>query len=221
MNYILSLIETYQLTPVINGAIFAIFTGVICNYLLYKRAVILINKEAEKIKFEMQRNYLHLQIRTKNLYEIYPKLYQLLREAGSLYIIFETINRKIIEKQANDTLITAEDLRNLIRMCLERIDDADNFLGLNNIASFHNYHEESALFISSEVDKYANEAREHQMDLYRLVKNEIYTDQYSSYSYEQLMNIINRASFIMPQLKECKKAMSKQMNKELDPREML
>lgn len=217
LKYYIKLAENHQfVVTIITSVIASVVTGILYNFLLYKWAQISINKEAEKIKHEMQRRYLYIEIKTKNLLEIYPKLYRLLREAGSLIVIFDVINKKIKELPSEKQNQQTETIKLLIKAGFDQFNE-DNPLGLRNIVSFANCYEESLLFISEEIDTLAKQSKDLLMDLYRLAKDEIASNAFQQYSQDQLIDLIKRANIIIEKLTINKNNIAKQMKKEFDP----
>lgn len=189
---------------------------VLTNYYLHKRSQIKINEEAEKIKYEMQRKYLQFQIKTKNLLETYPKMYQLMRESGSLVVVFDTINKKIDEiplEKRNDIKV----IKPLLSMYLGIFIETHKNFGLESIRKFADYIEASSLFTSKQVDELANQAKQSLMSLYYIVKNEIIDDKYLEYDEKQLSDLLKRANDIKDTLSEIKNQLQKQMYQELNP----
>ncbi len=190
-----------------------ILTSGIVSAIFNMWSQIKINRESEKIKYEIKRKYFHMEIKTRNLLEIYPKLYLLIRESAAICVIFDIINKKI----SNNQNMTENELKALIKEYLDKfISDYPEF-GLKEIHTLVNYYESSFLFISSDVDNIINNIKEKFMELINLTRREFISNKYQKYTYNDCLNIINRAFIIRDQLLKYKLILAKQMNKELDP----
>ena len=100
LNFIVKIAVNPLFAPLLSALIIGI--GKIILNRITKKAKIEINKEAEKIKFEIQRKYLLTEIRTRNLLEVYPKLHDSVHAAAGPYVTyFITIFRKIEELKSS------------------------------------------------------------------------------------------------------------------------
>jgi hypothetical protein len=194
-----------------------LFAG-IC-YLAIKRleyikaqCMIEIKKESEKIQYNIQRNYMLTEIRTKHLLTIYPRLYKSLRLAGPLCVVIDTIKRKIDE----EPLTSTEEIQALIKEHFDYAYSEHPDLGLQQLANFANHYEESLLYISQPTDELLQKVKSLLLDLYRLIKNKIISGEYEKYDKDACLDLINSASSISMQLKDFKYKISRTMNKELN-----
>ncbi len=116
----MELYQVYQFAishPIIKNtvlpALIASISTFISNYYLYKRAKIKINNQAEKIKYEMQRKYLFMEMRTTQLFKIYPELFSKFKDAESAILTLKfpiqghLIPQSLDVKKAEDILIIA------------------------------------------------------------------------------------------------------------------
>jgi hypothetical protein len=175
-------------------------------------AQIKINKEAEKAKYEMQRKYMHTAVKTKNLLVIYPKLYELMLEAGGIVNVIDVINKK--EKQLVNN---PPELKKVIIEFINEFIDRDDTYGLNNIVNFVNYYEKSLLFISGDITKIVQEQKTQFHELYIIVKDVLTDSNYKEFDIDKIIALIRKADPIIVNINELKNKMQKQMHKELHP----
>jgi len=208
---ILILMERHQyLTTIVISVVSSLLTTFVWKFWLYKNVEIKINTEVEKTKYEMQRKYFNMEIKAKNLLEIYPKLFGLIKEAGSLIVIFFTINKKISESSKDES-----SLRLLIKDEFENFIESEGFLGLEKIIVFSDYYEAKSLFISDSVSEITKNIKKLLMELYCLAKNEIFNGKYQEYNKDKLMDLMKSAEDIIDKINGSKDKMQRQMNVEL------
>ena len=157
----LSILKPYyiDLLPIICPALSFLVT----NW-AYRRNTIKVNNEAERIKYEMRRRYMHLEIKAKNLLEIYPKLNQLIREAGIIVIFFNVLRKRTLESSESINL------KNEFETCLNMTFKKDDTYGLKRIARLSNYCKASSLFISTKVDQQVQKIKRNLMNLHQLLQ---------------------------------------------------
>lgn len=135
------------------GGFFLTFLGARQN----KKAQIEINSAAEKIKFEIQRKYLLTEIQTRNLLEIYPKLYDTVLDAVSpLAGYFNTIVTKVTRIQKEGKEPEFYQLKSLLENYFE---PSFGNLDFKELTIFNNYHASSALFISENSNEIIKEMK--------------------------------------------------------------
>ena len=197
---------------IIEKFVISLLFYVLTVFFIQKRAKIAINKEAEKIKYEMQKKYHHLELKTRSLVDIYPKIYLSLSYAGCWATFFNMINKKIGE-------LSEQQKRVYIKHVIEEIYllnlQTDPTLGLKTIGEFVDYYDSSFLFIPDNIDKIIIEARKSLVSLHELTKNEFASGRYKKYSYEEIVNLLSRASIIIDSLLQHKSKLKELMNKEL------
>lgn len=186
--------------------------ALICSGVIYfgklfleKRNQIQLNKKVEKIKYEMDCKRLQMQQKTI----IYKKLYELILQCGHLINLFDCINKK--RHEFSEGFKNAEEIRSLITDCFEFL-EVD--LGLQAIRLFTDYLESNSLLISNSIKEQAEGIRSKMMGLYFLVKNEIvFSKNYQEYTYDELVNLLDKADKIIMQLTLDKNVLYGQMNK--------
>lgn len=188
----------------------AIFNGLFYTWLKMQ-----VNRDKEKVKYEIQRKYMHVEIQTRNLLDIYPKLYRLVLEAGKLYIFADVISKKINEISADNKEQYLNEAKSIIQDARDLMLGED--LGLNEINVFTQYYELSSLFISDEINEIIMEIKQLFMDLYYLVKKEIANNKYQKYSYKQIMELKEQINTLLSGLDTMKYKLSRKMNAELNP----
>jgi hypothetical protein len=204
----------FYLKVIIPSGVVSAMVSSIWKYWSQKK----LKEEAEKISYEMKRKYMHLEIKTKNLQGIYPELYKKLIRAGSLFIFFDIVIRK--HKEISSAFLDEKQklskLHSIIELYFNETIGED--LGLGSIKQFTDYYEsDSLVFISNQVDQMIIIEKKLLLDLFHLVKNEIANDQYKQYSYQECLDLLNRAEAINNKLIENKYKIARQMNSEFDP----
>jgi hypothetical protein len=153
----------------------------------------------------MRRAFFYVEIKTKNLLEIYPELYQLLREAGALVVVFDAIDKRMVGHE--------EKVKGIIE---DYFVEVDLLKVLKKIGVFKDYCEKKSIFISEAVDEKAQLAMTLLMNLHYLVRNEVANNKYQGYTADQCVDLVIRAKQITNLLIEAKENMKKTMCAELD-----
>lgn len=213
-NWLLEILEHPLLTNgvmIAIGGLFLTFLGTRQN----KKAQIEINSAAEKIKFEIQRKYLLTEIQTRNLLEIYPKLYDSLLEAVSpLAGYFNTIITKVTRIQKENKEPEFHQLKSLIENYFEL---SFGNLDFKELTIFNNYHASSTLFISESSNEIIKEMKRNLMILFGVVNDHIITKKYLQYDSKKILEILNKVSIALTALEQDRDHLARQMNKELNP----
>jgi hypothetical protein len=210
-HYLVNILKIwdYIWTPeVLFSVIVSICTTYLSNNYFSKKTFKKINNSAEKIKADIQREYVKTELKTKNLIEIYPQLHQLVRGSGSLAIKFDFIKKDI------DACSTAETLKALVAKIFA---SSDNTEDLKYIVLFNDYLELKFLFISNAVQEKADAIKTQLMGLYGLVQDEIVSSVYQTYSYDELVSMIQRAEIMCTTLAKDKQALADLMKNEMNP----
>lgn len=194
----------------ISALIPGVFT--FANFYFTERVKTQANKEIEKIKFEIQRQYMLTEIRVKHVLKIYPDIYRLLREACGFMCVFDAANTRINNLDFQKICETKK-----VEKLNEYLCKIDREAVLKKINDFAEIHESNSLFMSTEVDRLALNIRESIMEAYQLAKVEIFSDKFQKYTYSDYEKLIKNMNEIDTKLRAQKKFISRQMNKELDP----
>lgn len=213
-NWLLEILEHPLLTNgviIAIGGLFLTFLGTRQN----KKAQIEINSAAEKIKFEIQRKYLLTEIQTRNLLEIYPKLYDSLLEAVSpLAGYFNTIITKVTRIQEENKEPEFHQLKSLIENYFEL---SFGNLDFKELTIFNNCHASSTLFISESSNEIIKEMKRNLMILFGVVNDHIITKKYLQYDSKKILEFLNKVSIALTALEQDRDHLARQMNKELNP----
>ena len=173
-----------------------------------------IEREATRIKDEINRKYFHFEVSAKNLLEIYPKLNRLMLESVYLAGPFGALNKQI--KESHEKHKINEDWKTYIYLCFESI-LKDSFFGFKeHIIPFDSFIKSNILFISKKVYKLARNFIMKNKELYELMKEEIAYRESTEYKYEDLINLLDRANAILKDLEEKREELQNQMREELN-----
>lgn len=182
-----------------------------------KKAQIEIKKAAADIEFEIKYKYVKTEIQTRNLLEIYPKLYKAMLEAVSPYTgYFSTIIDKLIEAQKAGQVVEFIHFKDLIENyyepCFGEYDSVVKKLGF-----YSNYLTTSALFVSSIVMDLATEIKKDSRVLYRFIEDHVRSRKYLKYDAQKLLTLFDEVSLQLASIEHNRTDLIKQMSKELNP----
>jgi len=215
-NCLLGVLEHPLLT---NGTVIAV--GIAINgwwtRRQSKKASIEINREAEKIKFEIGRKYLLTEIRTRNVLEIYPKLFDAMLSAVSPSVgYFKAITAKIEQLQQQGAEIELMDLISLLENYLE-LQFKDGNTRPKELREFHSCHLSSTLYISQESNKIVNDIKGNLMILLKIIEEHVQSGKCRTYDKAKILEFLDSASITASALEQDKDHLGLQMNRELNP----
>ncbi len=215
----MDMMNIYLLHPLLTNGIFVSIVGALWVWISkiliqkqIKNGKIEIEKESKKAQFELQRKYLLTEIKTRNLLEIYPQLFESTSYAVSPFVgYFGAILKKISEnkeKTQSEILSIIFDYKNVA---------FGNDFGLNDLTAFSNFLASKSMFISHKVYAIAMEIKKTILILRQILLNEIVSQKYLKYEINQLLDLITRVQPLLNSLEDDREQFSLQMNHDLDP----
>ena len=213
LDSVLLWMESHQfIAVVIIGILFGSGAGGIITLWINRKNQIKINKEAERIKYEMKRQYMYTEIKTTNLLEKYPKLYSLMLQAPWLIpAIILSVQEKICERDLSDF-----DIKETIRLSFT-IYLADSNPQRILFQEYADYLAENSIFFSPTVYELGIKIRELIGSMLKIIKTEIGAIEFDRYSKDECIDLMQRLEDLLGEMNQTKDLIMRQINKELSP----
>jgi hypothetical protein len=173
-----------------------------------------LNAFTSEIEIEFKTKYMFLENKTKNLLELYPRLIQLINEAaGALVVYFTTVINKVDEINSKEGKIEPIQIISLLENYLDFF--SDEFSGAKELQSLNNELASSSIFISADMYKKMIDFKKDAAKLWNIVQREVTFREIRKYSKEQLLDLIERARFLIESLDKQKEEIAQTINQEL------
>lgn len=205
--------ESHQfVTSAIIGMLFGTGSGGVITLLMNRRNQIKINKEAERIKYEMKRQYMYTEIKTRNLLEKYPELYSLMLQAPwFIPAIIMSVQEKIHERDLSDS-----EIREIIKLgFMAFLEDPNKQRVL--LQKYADFLAENSIFFSPTVYELGVKMREFIGLIRKIIKTEIAVIGFDKYSKAECIALMQRLEEILEEMNQTKDLLMKQVNEELSP----